>query len=758
MIHVNRSQVRRPDFLDSPQIKESLDYLREAIRDGRVDSARGRLQRDLGLLNKASPEPLLELFHGKCAFCETPLAGSRPPDIVPFRPRFQAVNLDGAVDPLSYWWLSYEWENLYPSCPPCSRMKGPRFPVEGPRAPAETPWAELPVREKALLLDPCRDEPERELVFDETGAVASSTRPGQVTIEVLGLNRADLVEARRLELAKLQTSLAMLRSYTGAGAPLIPADLSIRALTAEGQPFAALRRQFVAEWLQSLPDDAREQLAAEEPPDVLDVLTQSIQPPGASGPVTSAEQYQSYKKETFDEFSKVTAGVDSYSLRSKKGTEGYFVRTRLVERIEIHNFRILHDLEIRLGRDGGAPPDSPVQQPSIRTPGGAPWLALIGENGSGKSSVLHAVALALAGDQYRRTLPLTPQDVLTFGQDEGYVRVYLSGGELPIELRYSHDSTQFEATVPEPKVLFLAYGATRLLPRGSHKPKPGTPYARADNLLNPFIPLQDADRWLMTLEDAAFDTVTRALRDLLALEEGYGFVRNRETTPPRVEVERFGIRAPLLQLSDGYQSVVALACDIMGVMLHRWKAMEVAEGIVLIDELEAHLHPRWKQQIASSLRRTFPRIQFLYSTHDPLCLQNAPPGEVHIIERDVETGAVLIHQQDVPPGLRTDQILTGWWFGLPNTIDDDTFNLMEEHRRLLLQEKTPANEARRLEIEGILRTRLGGFAETSVDRLALGVASEVMDEERKDLKELTPDERVTLRAKILDRVRAQRRG
>ena len=782
MIHVDRSQVRKPDFLDSPQIAESRQYVREAIRAGQVDAADERLgifgvvaagtreairagqvdaalerlKRDSGLLRKAVMDALVELFHGKCAYCETPISGG--PDVDCFRPRSQAVNLDGSVDRERYWWLAYEWENLYSICSSCNRMKGSRFPVEGPRAPAETPWAELPDREKALLLDPCRDEPERDLVFDASGTVASGTRPGQVTIEVLGLNRADLVEARRHELEQLQKSLALLQSYTGEGAPPVPDDISIQALTGAGQPFAALRRQFAAEWMQSLPPDARERLAGVQPPDVKDLLSKSIQPPAGKEPTASAEQYQSYKQETFDEFSKVTAGVESYSLRSKKGSEGYFLRTRYVERIEIHNFRILRDIEIRLGSPAYTPPNSPAQQAPPPDPGGAQWLALIGENGSGKSSVLHAVALALAGDEYRRTLPLTPSEVLTYGQSEGYVRVYLSGGDAPIELRYRSDSDQFEATVPEPKVLFLAYGATRLLPRGRHRPKSGTPYARADNLLDPFVPLQDADRWLVTLDDGAFETVTRALKDLLALEEGYSFAKNREATPPRVEVEYLGDRGPLLHLSDGYQSVVALACDIMAVMLHRWQAMEVAEGIVLIDELEAHLHPRWKQQIAASLRRTFPRIQFLYSTHDPLCLQNAPPGEVHIVERDLQTGAVSIRPQDVPPGLRTDQILTGWWFNLPQAIDDDTFNLMEEHRRLLLLEKTPENEARRLELEGILRARLGGFAETSMDRLALGVAAEVMDEEDKPLPELNADERVAMRAKILERVKARQGG
>jgi 5-methylcytosine-specific restriction endonuclease McrA len=756
MIRVNRDRVPKPGFLASPRIEESRQYVRKAIQAKKTDIALERLQSDSGLLHREVIGALEELFYGKCAYCETPLVNHYS-DIACFRPRWQALNLDGSTDREHYWWLAYEWENLYLSCPTCNHMKGSRFPIEGPRAVAGTPWIDLE-QENALLLDPCRDEPERELVFFEDGTLASRTRCGQVTIEVLGLNRLELVEARQREHGQLQYALALLRSYTDKVVNPYPDSFAIETLTHARQPHAALRRQFVAEWMQSLPADVRARLAAVQNPDVMGDISKSILPPEAEESGASAAQFQRYKQETIDEFSKVKLGMESYNLRSKKGAEGYFLRTRLIERIEINNFRNLRSLDIRLGRPANAPPSTPTQQARSEDRSNAPWLALIGENGSGKSSILHAVALALAGDEYRRALPLKPKEVLTFGEQEGYVHVYLSGEDKPIELRYSQDSAHFEATVSEPRVLFLAYGATRLLPRGRHKPKAGTPFARADNLLDPFVPLQDANGWLLKLDDDAFETVTGALKDLLALETGYRFVKNLKTRPPRVEVEYFGSRMPLLHLSDGYQSVVALACDIMAVMLHRWKAMDVAEGIVLIDELEAHLHPRWKQQIAASLRRTFPRIQFLYSTHDPLCLQNASPGEVHIVQRDAESGIVAIRQEDVPPGLRADQILTGWWFSLSKTVDDDTFSKMEEHRWLLLQLKTPENEARRMEIEGILRTRLGGFAETSMERLALGVAAEVIDEEKKDQKELTTEERVAIRAKILDRVKARREG
>jgi hypothetical protein len=84
-------------------------------------------------------------------------------------------------------------------------------------------------------------------------------------------------------------------------------------------------------------------------------------------------------------------------------------------------------------------------------------------------------------------------------------------------------------------------------------------------------------------------------------------------------------------------------------------AMEVAEGIVVIDELGAHLHPRWRMRIVASLCEVFPRVQFVASTHDPLCLRGLFDGKVTVLRRDAEQGVVSI--TDLPPiaGLRVDQ-------------------------------------------------------------------------------------------------------
>ena len=119
---------------------------------------------------------LQELFHQKCAFCETRVGATSRPDLEQFRPKAGALDLEGERSPDHYWWLMFDWENLYPSCPACNRTKGSRFPVVGERAERgadaeatrEEVWAE-----RALLLDPCRDHPSDHLIFDSLGNVAA---------------------------------------------------------------------------------------------------------------------------------------------------------------------------------------------------------------------------------------------------------------------------------------------------------------------------------------------------------------------------------------------------------------------------------------------------------------------------------------------------------------------------------------------------------------------------------------------------------
>lgn len=80
--------------------------------------------------------------------------------------------------------------------------------------------------------------------------------------------------------------------------------------------------------------------------------------------------------------------------------------------------------------------------------------------------------------------------------------------------------------------------------------------------------------------------------------------------------------------------MLGMAADIMQVMYGVYDSMESAQGVVLIDELGHHFHPAWRLRCVTALREAFPGIQFIYSTHDPLCLRGLAAGEVAVLKRD----------------------------------------------------------------------------------------------------------------------------
>lgn len=69
-------------------------------------------------------------------------------------------------------------------------------------------------------------------------------------------------------------------------------------------------------------------------------------------------------------------------------------------------------------------------------------------------------------------------------------------------------------------------------------------------------------------------------------------------------------------------------------------AAERSEGVILIDEVDLHLHPRWQRRVLGDLRRTFPALQFVTTTHSPQILSSARREEVRVLESNALTGAL----------------------------------------------------------------------------------------------------------------------
>lgn len=642
--------------------------------------------------------PLFDMFRGKCAYCESYVSNEES-SVVNFRPRSGAVNLDGAISSDHYWWLAYEWANLYLACPTCNNLKGARFPVTGKRAEAHS-FEDLLNDEKPQLLDPCLDYPEDELIYIEGGSMASDTERGRTTIQVLSLNRSDLVAKRRGQLARLKESWRLVVKQLPKTRK-IPEPLRLQ-LYEPRLEFLGLRRQFLQQWSLEL---VEKNLAYEEAlreflafrtalKHQLFPTTEEVKKRVSVTKKTSSRAVRGTIHKSEREFQEYETRQESYTLGDDSRKEDYFVKTRFIERIEIRNFKVIQDLSLQL------PLDSPDR---------GSWLLLLGENGTGKSSVLQAVALALMGDRARRRLKLdSASRFVRYGCKQGYVRVHLTGGSEPVELKFRSDADNFTTNTPEPKVLLLGYGATRLLPRRGSPIAKASAFSKVDNLFDPFTALSDATNWLYNLGDKHFDQVAQSLKELMLLD---GRARLIKTTGERnVQFRMFGGQPVYLDdLSAGYQSVFALSTDIMSVLLKIWDAVRFAEGIVLIDEVDAHLHPRWKMQIVKRLRQTFPRVQFLVTSHEPLTLRGLNATEVAVMRRG-ERGRIFAVTEDLPnpSALRIDQLLTSEYFGLNSTISPELEARFDEYYELLAQRRPTQPQKARI---AALKQELDGLSQ-----------------------------------------------
>jgi predicted ATP-binding protein involved in virulence len=190
--------------------------------------------------------------------------------------------------------------------------------------------------------------------------------------------------------------------------------------------------------------------------------------------------------------------------------------------------------------------------------------------------------------------------------------------------------------------IYVNYGVNRLvidIPLRIRKTHVFDPLYTYENAIQPKVDFRTFFEWFRNREDYEnqvrsrddhnfVDTQLHAVR--MATEKLlYGFTDLKVERDPvmRMRVSKEGIRLDINQLSDGEKCLLAMIGD-----LARRAAMSnpasqnplECYGVVIIDEVELHLHPMWQQKAVSMLRHVFPNIQFLLSTHSPQVLGNVP--------------------------------------------------------------------------------------------------------------------------------------
>ncbi len=343
----------------------------------------------------------------------------------------------------------------------------------------------------------------------------------------------------------------------------------------------------------------------------------------------------------------------------------------------------------------------------------AGWTVFVGENGSGKSTLLKAIALCLVRIDTIRVLESNLSDWIRNKNSNGFINLTIQPS----------DSDGFESLEPEPnniKVgwkissnqslkynisdgdIFIAsktvlshypqgwfscgYGSFR---RILGKPSELTGLERRFiTLFSESASLADVDSWLRQLNYKKLEKKVEEAHQLEILIE----LLNDDLLPNSVKVadvtsegmwliDSQGIKLTWGDMSDGYRSVLALVVDIMRHLFeafnHKTLVSTVngrrvinASGVVLIDEIDAHLHPEWQLKIGFWLKERFPKIQFLVTTHSPIICQAADENGLFVLpspDSDDEPRAISPEEYQKIVNSRSDVILRSSLFGLQNT-------------------------------------------------------------------------------------------
>jgi hypothetical protein len=582
-----------------PEFFHSKEYerLQQEITEFYSLHKNSRAQRTFteGYIPSEVTDRLAEIQDHKCALCETTLRRGKP-GYESYLHRYRPMNYTQGFNSKEiaedhYWWLTYEWENLYLVCHSCQRFKSNVFPVNGKRAAIKTSHKEILDIENAYLIDPCNEDPSEFFDFElekceiipkkETSypdfllksahfstQLEANTERARATIEILGLNRTELISDRLTIATELQQEVEALRKGIK-NAQTIVDDWNEILQGNSKKNHLAFRRAMINHFLED-----------KEIQNIVSNLTDFGQAPSNSQiqqqqqqqqqqmqiPPMPNQQDQTRAGELFETMSFELEETEQGYKRNKykapkvkkaafqKRDDEYYakiLKNVYLDKIVLKNFKCFSDLTLEI--------PSYANDTSVE-----PWLVFLGENGVGKSSVLKAIAMALMGKIYLDRLGITVNDVLKYGKQSGYIEVYGQGNEEVYRVDFNKKKGTIECSIDEPPAFIIGYGSTRLLPVGKLEPEKDHPsYLKVRNMFDPSISLSNAKDWLINCKPKIFNEVSRTLKKLLLLDDLDSIRRSPKKEEVYIKYHNSGDIINIDHLSDGYKSIFAVAIDMI---------------------------------------------------------------------------------------------------------------------------------------------------------------------------------------------------
>lgn len=429
----------------------------------------------------------------------------------------------------------------------------------------------------------------------------------------------------------------------------------------------------------------------------------------------------------------ITEGIEKAAKQLQENEDSSLTEALLITSIKLENIRCFESLELSLS-----------SSEAIRK-----FVLMFGDNGVGKTTLLRSIALGLCDETTCAALmEMLPGTFLREGAKRGTITINLTSPNttdswsIQTTFRRNREGAiLIEQKVPNgfprDRIFVCGYGSGR---RGfgtqdyadfALKNSLGTLFNYDMSLQNPELAFRRIEaRNISTRE------LTQSIDTVLMLEPGATRI---DSSGIRIKGP-WGDFKPLGGLGDGFQATLGWMADMFGWALFYAPdaLLNGISGIVLLDEIEQHLHPSWQREIIRLLYEQFPNIQFIGTSHAPMTAlgTTALPESVTEIFRlrqvDHCVEATPLH---VPRSQRADQVLTSPLFGLFSASGFDAAADIERYAELASKKERNDNEQIEfIELEERIEATLGPFRSDLERRIDAAVREAMQQELEKVLE------------------------